>query len=386
MNCLVIADVFPNRLEPWRAPYNRRQVECLGALAEVTVVNPLPWTRIPRRPALYGLSRDVDDLLANVPTHHPLMGHVPVLGRRRLWRAVLRSVERALEGRDAHWDVVLATFAYPHGRAARDLARRLGVPYVVKVRGSDLHSLPAAGARRERTAEALRGADAVVAVSPNLARTARRLGAEPQTLHVLLNGVDLGAFPLMPRQEARRQLGLAAGGPLLLYVGHLAEVKGPDVLVESLAGGPAAAGVRLALAGEGPMRASLGRRVRRAGLNGSVRFLGRVAPRQVALWMNAADALVLPSRREGCPNVVLEALCCGTPVVASRVGAVPELVAEDCGVTVPPEDPRALSDAIGRALSAPYDREALRARVADMSWEANARRLHGILSAVTGEA
>lgn len=382
MDCLVIADVFPSRLEPWRAPYNRRQIECLGALADVTVVHPLPWTRLPGRPALCGLTTGADDLLEDIPTYHPLMRHLPVLGRRWLWRSALHAVQRALNRHGAHYDVVLATFAYPHGRAARDVARRLGVPYVVKVRGTDLHSLPPDGCRRKRTAEALRDADAVVAVSPNLASAARDLGADPAAVHLLLNGVDADAFPVVPREEARRQLGLEGAAPLLLYVGHLAEVKGPDVLIESLDG---AEGVRLALAGQGPMRGSLRRRVSRAGLNGSVRLLGQISHRQVALWMNAADALVLPSRREGCPNVVLEALCCGTPVVASRVGAVPELLAEDCGVIVPPDDPPALSQAIRRVLRASYDREAIRARAADMSWQANARRLHGILSAVSGE-
>jgi glycosyltransferase involved in cell wall biosynthesis len=103
----------------------------------------------------------------------------------------------------------------------------------------------------------------------------------------------------------------------------------------------------------------------------------------------------LPSRNEGCPNVVLEALACGTPVVAARVGAVPDLLDEDSGIIVPSQDAAefgvggftnagTLDLAIEQALTRHWDRGALRRRVESMSWEANARKLHEILLRTTG--
>jgi glycosyltransferase involved in cell wall biosynthesis len=222
-----------------------------------------------------------------------------------------------------------------------------------------------------------------VAVSRSLAGIAAELGARRENVHVLHNGVDIGSFAILPREQARERLGLDRRANLLLFVGNLLPVKGVDVLLDALlmAGKPAlgAGRMTLAIAGDGPMRPWAERRVRRAGAEDAVRLLGHIPREQVALWMNAADVLVLPSRNEGCPNVVLEALACGTPVVASRVGAVPELVDDACGATVEPGEPAELARAVESVLSRQWDRAALRRRVEGMSWEANARGLHEVL-------
>jgi glycosyltransferase involved in cell wall biosynthesis len=167
-------------------------------------------------------------------------------------------------------------------------------------------------------------------------------------------------------------------------------VKGIDVLfVAFLAmrtGNPElSARTRLLIAGEGPERSWLVPRSADAYLGGSVKLLGHVGREKVALLMNAADVLALPSRNEGCPNVVLEALCCGTPVVAARVGAAPDLLDESCGIIVPPDDAPAFSAALEQALAKTWDRAALRRRVEGMSWEANAAALYEmLLRAVAG--
>jgi len=386
MHCLVLAGTFPNRHDPWRGPYNRRQIECLAALCDVTVINPLPWHELLKGALPWDLVEGPDDVLEDVRLFHPVLWHVPVIGRGHTWRGVAAAARRVLRSRGGEqFDVILATFAYPHGAAARVLARELGIPYAIKTRGSDLHSLPAGGKVRTRTAEALRGAAAVVAVSGNLASIATDLGAAPERVHLLPNGIDAGAFPMLPRQEARGKLGIEGTRALVLFVGHLLPVKGVDILVESLRDDSFRVpwgDVDVVLAGEGPMRSwvEANRRERR---ELPVRLLGRLSREQVALWMNAADVVVLPSRNEGCPNVVLEALCCGTPVVAARVGGVPDLLDDSCGVLCRPEDPGALATALGEALGRRWDRTAIRRRVEGMSWEKNARQLHEILRAAS---
>ena len=95
--------------------------------------------------------------------------------------------------------------------------------------------------------------------------------------------------------------------------------------------------------GDGKLGIELRSRVQQLGLNDTIQFAGRRPPDEVPSWMAAADLLCLPSRREGCPNVVLEALACGRPVVASNVGGVPELLSEQNGIVVPPDNPDRLA-------------------------------------------
>ena len=391
MNCMVLSDTFPSRLQPWRGPYNRRQMECLAALCRVTVINPIPFVRCITDTAFWRLRRDVDRVLEGIEIHHPLFWYVPVLGRGRTWRGVRSAVEGALAGPAAgKVDVILATFAYPHGAVAQELASRLNIPYVVKVRGSDLHSLPVRGERRSKTAEAVRNAAAVVAVSGNLADIAMELGANPKRCHVLPNGVDADRFPMIPRPEARTRLGVPADASLILFVGSLLPVKGVDVLARAfgaLANQPGMEDRKLllAVAGSGPLQNKMKQLARAVGVLDRATFLGHTDRQTLARWMNAADVLTLPSRNEGCPNVVLESLCCGTPVVASRVGAVTDILDAECGLTVQPDSPDDLARRLREALDREWDRAAIRRRVEHRSWENNARDLHAILvNAIAG--
>ena len=220
LRCLILSDTFPNRLEPWRGPYNRRQIESLAQLCEITVINPLPWPRVVCSTRFRKLTSQPDTLLENIAIHHPTFYYLPVLGRSRHWRGILSAARRALRRiGPAPFDLVLATFAYPHGLAARHLAADLGVPYAVKIRGTDMHGLQPGTPRSQLTAQALRNAAAVIAVSSNLARIAESLGAPPQLIHVLTNGIDADKFRLLPRSDARRQLGLPPEGHIILFAG-----------------------------------------------------------------------------------------------------------------------------------------------------------------------
>ena len=382
MNVLVLADTFPNRYQPWQGPYNRRQFECLARDCGVTAIAPTPWPKALCDKRFRQLSREADCVIPGVTIHHPLFWYAPVIGRGRTWRGILNAARRALRRTGADFDVVVATFAYPHGLAARELARELGIPYVIKARGSDLHALPPSGPRRQRTAEAVRDADAVVAVAGNLARIARDLGAAEERVHVLPNGIDAGDFTIIPREAARERLALPTTGKLALFVGSLLPVKGIDTLLAALQRPSLEGmGLTLAMAGQGPL-AQLIRDAATANQAVDIRLLGHASRDEVALWMNAADCLVLPSRNEGCPNVVLEALACGTPVVATEVGAVPDLLDAQCGRMAPAGNSGALATALAETLKDKWNRNDIRMKVAHRSWEENAKTLRRILEGV----
>jgi glycosyltransferase involved in cell wall biosynthesis len=206
--------------------------------------------------------------------------------------------------------------------------------------------------RRRGTAEALRRADRVVAVSRDLARHVVELGADPARVHVIYNGVDAEVFRPGDRAEARRRLGLDPDRTALLYVGNLLPVKGVDVLIEAAVALDARGlDFDLHVVGKGPLRPALEARARQAGLGERVRFHGVVPHDRLPDWFRAASAFVLPSRSEGVPNVLLEAAACETPFVATAVGGVPEVAHLGVSRLAPPEDPGALANAIEELVS-----------------------------------
>jgi glycosyltransferase involved in cell wall biosynthesis len=239
------------------------------------------------------------------------------------------------------------------------LGRRAGLPVAIKVHGSDIRGLDRFPGRRRRTAETLRRADAVIAVSRDLADQVVGLGADPARVTVVHNGVDARTFHPGPRREARRRLDLEDVAPIILFVGHLAHVKGLDYLIDACAG-LARDGVafRCYLIGKGPSEDALKQQIARQGLDDRVFLPGPRDHAELADWYRAADVLALPSRSEGYPNVLLEAQACGLPFVASRVGGIPEIAERGVGRLVPVGDVAQLAQSLRAAIAEARDRPA----------------------------
>jgi glycosyltransferase involved in cell wall biosynthesis len=206
-------------------------------------------------------------------------------------------------------------------------------------------------ARRRRTEEALRSADGVIAVSHELADRVVQMGADPERVFVNHDGVDTSLFCPGSKDDARRRLGLDPSTKRLLFIGNLVDVKGVDVLLIACCQlRRAKYAFELDIVGQGPLRQSLEAQARRLGVD-HVHFRGALPQNELPDWYRAADVFVLPSRSEGVPNVILEAMACHTPVVATRVGGIPEIAAPEVCTLVPPDDATALANALAHALS-----------------------------------
>jgi glycosyltransferase involved in cell wall biosynthesis len=375
MKILILTNLFPSPWDPLRGAFNRQQFERLGQRHDVDVL-----TAVDFRQRLRGVRGEVK--ASDLHTDHFVFVYPPLIGRSLHAVCWLLSLwwQRRRSLRAAHYDCLLASWAYPDAAAAGWLARRLGIPYVVKVHGSDLNVQANRAWRRPQIRSALRHAGAVIAVSRGLADKAVALGAEASRVHVVYNGVDPVLFARRSRSEARVRLGLSADAPLLLYVGNLKASKGCLDLLEAfpavLAARPKA---RLIYVGAGPERAAMLERAAALGCTGRVQWVDAVPHAALGDWFNAADLLCLPSHNEGVPNVVLEAMACGTPVVASDVGGIPEVVPEYAGILVPPHAPAALSAALIDGSARSWNAARIVAHAGEFRWEDNVNRLDRIL-------
>jgi glycosyltransferase involved in cell wall biosynthesis len=225
------------------------------------------------------------------------------------------------------------------------LRRLFGFAVVLSVHGSDVLR-PEAG-YEGAVARALAEADAITAVSQVTAARAAALARVPsERIRVIPNGIDYGYWsePVAPITRAEPS-------HVVLSVGRLDPVKGHDVLLHAFARVlPDVPPARLVIVGAGGFRGTLERLASALGIAARVTFAGELPAADVRAQMAGARVFVLPSRSEGLPLAPLEAMAAGLPVVATRVGGVPEAIAPGSGVLVPAEDPAALAGALREVL------------------------------------
>jgi glycosyltransferase involved in cell wall biosynthesis len=252
------------------------------------------------------------------------------------------------------------------------------------VGGSDVMVLAQHPARRQRMAATLRRAEQVIVIGNRLKAEVARFGVAEAGIEVFSRGVDRQVFSPGDRQAARIELGLPHDRPLLLWVGRMVPVKGLDVLFAAMhESSLAKLRPLLLLIGDGPEREQLEREALKLS-HDSVRFIGKVPHHSLADWYRAADLMVLPSRSEGMPNVLLESLACGTGFVASHVGSIAELSSDPERELVPPGNAVALASRLVARLAEPGSRPDLAGNIPDVadSAAAMAKILRGVVEKV----
>ncbi len=355
MRVLAMTNLYPNPYQPQRGTFVRHNLRLLSERHPVQVISPIAWTdeRRVQGPRLPANRRVIHDGLV---VDHPRYWYTPKVLRRWygwFFLGAVRKTFRAAVG-EFRPDVVYTPWAYPDGWAAVRLARAAELPVVLGVLGSDLRLIDDYPARRRPTADALRRADGVGAVSQDLADRAIELGADRARTRVIYDGVDLGAFSPGDRAGARAALGLAEGVRHVLCIANLVRVKGIDVLLDACRRLPDRLGAwQLHVIGEGQLRTRLAQQAARTGLRDRVRFHGSLPHSALPQWFRAADLFVLASRSEGIPNVLLEAAACRVPFVATNVGGIPEMAHLGAGRLVPPEDPARFAEAMADLLERP---------------------------------
>ncbi len=383
MRALVLSQMFPSPCDPTAGIFVLEQIKALRrAGVETVVIAPTPWIPAPMR-----FLKRAQKYLA-VPRRHVVDGieveYPPTLelpGGRFFWLYGFfqylrcRSLVRAIM-RQHPIDLIHAHTIMPEGFAAVLLGREFHLPVVCTVHGGDISDYPF----RSRptlwaTRWALRSVGHVIAVSDKLRNETRQLF--DRDVHLARNGADANSFAATAKPEARTRLRLPLDKKIVIFIGYLVAEKGLEHLLRAFARLDQP-DTLLYLVGDGYLRDALIAKSRELGIGDRVVFAGKKPHHEIPLWLSAADCLVLSSVSEGLPTILAEAMICGTPVIATAVGGIPEIIRDgETGLLVSSRDAEALSGAIGKILSDPAGAE----RMSDsarafarthLTWEANA--------------
>ncbi len=381
LRVLTFTTLYPHAGMPNQGVFVENRLRHLVGTGRVsaTVLAPVPWfpSVNPRFGpwARFALAAP-EETRHGLRVLHPRYAVIPRVGMsvapRLLYAAASRALGRMIRG-GLGVDLIDGHYLYPDGVVAVALGRRFGLPVVMTARGSDVTQLPDFAAPRRMIQGAMAGADAMISVSAGLKRAMVALGAEPDRITVLRNGVDLVQF--QPPADAAARAGMRAElgleGPTLLSVGHLIERKGHHHAIAAL---PFLPGWQLLILGEGPERAGLEALAARLGVGSRVRLMGSQPHAALGRFYGAADLLVLASSREGWANVLLEAMACGTPVVASDIPGNPEVVqGRDAGLIVGENTAEGFAAAVQALWADPPDRAAVRRYAEAFSWDATSQ-------------
>jgi glycosyltransferase involved in cell wall biosynthesis len=377
---VVFSTLFPNAIQPQAGVFIRERMFRVGQHLPLVVVAPVPWFpfqgllrrwRPNFRPAIPQF-----EVQSGIEVLHPRFLSFPGVFKRLdgFFLAVGGLATLWQLRREGRLDVLDSHFGYPDGYAATLVGRWLSVPVAITLRGTEGRHATSP-ALRSKLVAALKRARRIFAVSTSLKALAVDLGIPEDKVRVVGNGVDTVKFHPVPRSEARSRIGLPTDAPVLVTVGGLTERKGFHRVIELLprlrqilpglrylvVGGPSA---------EGDWGPRLQEQVRELGLQEAVLFLGPVAPEELKWVLSAADVFVLATRNEGWANVILEAMACGLPVVATDVGGNREVVSRsELGLVVPFGAPDALQQALVFALSRTWMPQCLLDYAKDNEWE-----------------
>ncbi len=386
MKILALSYLFPNPALPHYGIFVFNRLKAVQKFCELRVIAPLQWYPLKGRLTSWAngqtpISRGTT-FLEGMEVHHPRFFVIP---RYMKWfdsisyLIAILPVVRRLWQEGFHFDLIDVHWTYPDILAGYVLSSLYRKPFIVTIRGREALYLGERGGRKCILDYLLKKADAVIALSSELGRLCLKIGVASKRISVVLNGIDKEKFRLVDQKEARIRLGLDAEKKILISVGSLIEGKGHHKLISLIPELQKKFAIELfILGGAGPagdFSKEICSIIESRSLK-NVHLVGNVDHSALMDWYNAADLFCLATEGEGCPNVVMEALACGTPVVVTDVGAVRELVDTDAkGYVVPCGDMPALQDAICQSLLQQWDKYAIWASMQSMDWDSCAKNV-----------
>ncbi len=393
MRVLEVCQEFPNRYYPQLGTFIKQSIDSIADQSiDVTVISPKPFV-LPFSMFPYHNFCKLPHLehTEKYDLHYPR--YVYTVPKKYFYPITGTSYSHfvskyAIKHINPEPDLIHAHFSYPDGYGMMGLAKKWKVPLVISALGTIERKVAYEGSHTsKKIIEAMNFADKILSVSEDLKLHIMNLGVPENKVHVVPNGVDTEKFKSVGKEYARNLLNLPQDKNIVLFVGALRKIKGVDYLIEA-AKNFVDIDTELYMVGrDDGLGKSLEKRARELKITNSIKYTGPVNHDDIPLWISASDILVLPSLSEGRPNVVLEALSCEVPVVATDVGGIPELMVDgETGYLVPAKNPVELAEKINKLLEDESKREKMgqfgRKSIIQrgLTWEAHAKKTVDIYS------
>jgi glycosyltransferase involved in cell wall biosynthesis len=389
LKIIAISYLFPNCNQPNHGIFVLNRLKAMSNYADITVINPIADSPLHKKISKFSHLQSIPELekIQGINVYHPrfisIPGHVKtleVLTYRRAVQKVLDEIGYDFDLIDLHW-------TFPDLPCGNWLSKKINKPFNVTLRGMEAFHLQDSGLRKHIVAHYLKKADKVISLSEEMARKADELANTASKTVVIRNGVDTDKFYYLDQIECREKLALPLDEKIILGVGALIHRKGFDLVIKGLEPIISTQGLEntkfyiLGAQGpEGDYRKELNQFIEQHKLQKHVVFVGAVPNSELITWYNAADIFCLASRGEGSPNVLTEALACGTPAVATNVGSVPEIMAseDELGFCVPNEGLNEISNKIIELLKLKHDRKKQAVAFSKYTWDWCAEKVMGI--------
>ncbi len=374
MKVASISHLFPNSVNPNNGVFVKERLKHVAEKIDITVIAPVPAFPFIGHTSKYaGIGKvPTEEIIDGLMVYHPRYFMIPKYFKcfdAMFYATSMASfMEKMIS--EHQYDLLDFHWVYPDAIGGLNWARRFGKKAVVTVRGNEAIYYYEKTLLREVVRKRLSEFDHVVVVSNDLKnKILSEYNIESSRVTVIANGIDREKFYRTEKVAALRHCGLDGEKRYILSVSRLSREKGLENLLRAFAK-MACRETELLIIGDGPLKGELVSLCSDAGISNRVRFLGNIGHSETCHWYNAADVFCLSSLWEGCPNVVIEALACGTPVVATRVGGIPDLVpGDDYGTLAPPGDIDSLAGALEKALRKDWDRRAICEFGSANSWQ-----------------
>ena len=382
MKLLVLTKLFPNNINPIFGVFVKERIKALAQNCEVKVVAPVPWAPpLKQFKKWYYFSQVCDqEIIDGLEVFHPRYINPPKIGRSLYgffyYLGIISLINKIYK--EFKFDFIDVHWAYPDGFGAILVSRYFNKPCVITVRGSDINSFTNKPFLRSLILYTLQNATTVLAVSHDLKKKMIKLGCAEQNIQVIPNGVDPSLFYPISKTKARSNLDLGSDLKILLAVGNLIPLKRFHLLIDCMyhiVKKNENKNIKLIIIGEGNQRKNLKEQVAQLSLQPNIKFVGRVNHHEMYLWYNAADLLTVVSESEGCPNIILEALACGTPVLAYSTGGIPEIINQKVGMLVNDVAPHYFARMVEKALNKNWQKNSIISHAKLYTWDTISKKI-----------